>query len=284
VAARTGGAVDSVPSREGFVRTVFFVMAVLAAGAARAQTPAASGTTSAASSTHAKSGKTVTKPSTTRPVAGTTKPSAKTAHAKATPVVAPRHGAATRKPVHPKTPVAVPKGSATSAAKEAAIAKPVSKPAVPARPVIPADEGTVTHLHLPRYVSLRSDEVNMRAGPAARFPILWVYKRKELPVKIEREFDIWRLVEDMDGIKGWVHQATITGRRTFVIAGTESRTLRAEASDDSDAVAVLKPGVVGRIKSCDAGAVWCRVEFGGYSGFLARAWFWGTDPGEAVAP
>ncbi|MEJ0048503.1 MAG: DUF1993 family protein [Rhodospirillales bacterium] len=127
--------------------------------------------------------------------------------------------------------------------------------------------------------SLRSDEVNMRAVPAGRFPILWVYRRRELPVKIEREFDVWRLVEDMDGIKGWMHQATLAGKRTLVITGTEERTLRAEANDSAEPVAILKPGVVGRLRSCDAGADWCQVEAGGYRGWLQRSGVLGHQPG-----
>jgi len=162
--------------------------------------------------------------------------------------------------------------------------KPGPKPAAPVKPAIPADQGTVTGLHLPRYASLKTDDVNMRSGPGSRYPVLWTYKRRELPVRIEREFDIWRLVEDMDGTRGWVHQATLTGRRTFVITGTEARELRSEASDSSAAVAVLKPGVVGRIRACDANAAWCQVQVGEYRGWLARADFWGSDAGEAVVP
>jgi SH3-like domain-containing protein len=194
------------------------------------------------------------------------------------PVVAPHHGAA-RKALHPTTPVIVAKPPVI-------VAKPPSppKPAAPAKPAIPADEGTVTHLHLPRYVCLRSDDVNMRSGPGERYPVLWQYKRRDLPVKIEREFDVWRLIEDMDGIKGWVNQALLTGKRTFVVTWTTDVTLRADSSEGASALAVLKPGVVGRILACANGAPWCRVQAGDYSGYLPRTAFWGTDPGEAVTP
>jgi SH3-like domain-containing protein len=202
-----------------------------------------------------------------------------------TPVVTPRHGATPRKPVHSKAALVTPtyKDIKEKPAPKPAV-KLAPKPAAPVKPPIPADQGTVTGLHLPRYASVKTDDVNMRTGPGSRYPVTWTYKRRELPVRIEREFDVWRLVEDMDGIKGWVHQATLTGRRTFVITGTDPRTMRAEKSDSAAAVAVLKPGVVGRIKSCDANAAWCAVQVGDYRGFLARADFWGTDAGEAVAP
>ena len=192
------------------------------------------------------------------------------------PVVAPRHGPLPRRVGHRNAKLVEPVPVAPP--------KPAPKPAAPVKPAIPADQGTVTGLHLPRYASLKTDDVNMRSGPGSRYPVLWTYKRRELPVRIEREFDIWRLVEDMDGTRGWLHQATLTGRRTFVITGTEARELRSEASDSSAAVAVLKPGVVGRIRACDANAAWCQVQVGEYRGWLARADFWGSDAGEAVAP
>ena len=124
---------------------------------------------------------------------------------------------------------------------------------------------------------------NLRAGPGTRYPIDWVYKRIGMPVEILREFDVWRLVETPDGQKGWMHEATLVGRRDLMITGSR-QTLRAEASDTARAVAVLEPGVIGRIRSCDANAGWCRVQVGEYRGWLPRQAFWGTLPSEPVSP
>ena len=134
---------------------------------------------------------------------------------------------------------------------------------------------------LPRYASLRSDEVNLRTGPGVRYPIDWVYKRRDLPVQIEREFEVWRLVRDQDGVKGWVHQATLTGRRSFVVTGAE-RVLRRDGSETASAVARLQPGVVGRIRNCEAASEWCQLQVGDYKGWLKREEFWGVLPHEAV--
>ena len=141
------------------------------------------------------------------------------------------------------------------------------------------NKGSATNLPLPRFAALRSDEVNLRAGPGTRYPIEWVYKRRELPVEIQREFEVWRLVQDPDGIKGWVHQATLTGRRSFIVTGADA-TLRRDAQDTAAAVAILKPGVVGHIRACQANSDWCQVQVGDYRGFLKRSQFWGTLPGE----
>ncbi len=198
------------------------------------------------------------------------------------PVVAPRYAGPPRHAVTPAKAATLHKAPARTEAAAVPVAPKLAPKPVP--PPLPADVGSNTGLHLPRYASLKSDDVNMRVGPAERYPVIWTYKRRELPVRITREFDIWRLVEDMDGIKGWVHQATLTGRRTFVVTGTEDRTLRADASETADAVATLKPGVVGRIRACDAGKTWCQVQVQDYRGWLQRDAFWGADPDEVVAP
>lgn len=160
-------------------------------------------------------------------------------------------------------------------------------PPVPAAEPVPAgpDKGSNTGLPLPRWSALRTEEVNLRTGPGTRYPIDWVYKRRDLPVRVEREFDVWRLVALPDGTKGWVSGATLVTHRTFSVVGTAAapeRVMRAAAAEDAPVVARLRPGVIGRIRACDAGAAWCQVQVGEYRGWLRRDAFWGSDPGEAV--
>ena len=168
---------------------------------------------------------------------------------------------------------------------------PASPPPAPAKPAEAAaseklpdpEKSENAPAKLPRFASLRSDDVNMRAGPGARYRIEWVYKRRDLPVEIEREFDVWRYVRDADGIEGWMQQATLTGRRSFIVRGQKA-TMRAEPKDGAEAVAILEPGVIGRIRSCDATSAWCNVQTGSYRGYLKRDQFWGTLPNEAIGP
>jgi len=189
-------------------------------------------------------------------------------------------------PAKPPTHAAAEKPAAVQPGAAPPTALPL-KP--PAKPLLPAPEhaapqppsGAASGLPLPRFAALRSDEVNLRAGPGTRYPIDWVYKRRDLPVEIEREFEVWRLVAAPDGEKGWVHQATLTGRRSFIVMGGERR-LRATAGDAAAAVARLKPGVIGRILHCDGASEWCRVQVDDYRGWLKRSEFWGSFAGEAV--
>ncbi len=72
---------------------------------------------------------------------------------------------------------------------------------------------------LPRFASLRSDEVNLRVGPGENYPIEWVLKRKEMPVEILEEFQNWRKVQDWGGDKGWVLDRMIVGKREVIVSG-----------------------------------------------------------------
>jgi SH3-like domain-containing protein len=134
-------------------------------------------------------------------------------------------------------------------------------------------------LPVPRFVSLRSDDVNLRAGPDGRYPIEWVFKRRNLPVEILAEFDTWRRIRDSSGTEGWVHQALLQGRRYAIVAG-ETRALRRTAQDDAAIVARLEPGVIGRLLECKES--WCRLEAGGFRGWLKRQEIWGVYPQEVV--
>jgi SH3-like domain-containing protein len=162
-----------------------------------------------------------------------------------------------------------------------------SKPALEKPPAPPkpeeAEKPPAEEEKLPRFASLRSDDVNMRVGPGMRYPIQWVYKRRDLPVEITRQFDVWRYVKDADGIQGWMQGATLMGRRTFVIHKADA-TLRSDPRDDASPVAVLKVGVIGRVRSCEASSDWCQLQAGSYRGYLRREQFWGTFPHEAVNP
>jgi SH3-like domain-containing protein len=200
---------------------------------------------------------------------------------KQTPVVRPHGPTHAQKP--PGKPPAKPPAKAPAPAPPAPVPVPAPTPAEePKPPETEVNKGSATGLPLPRFAALRSDEVNLRAGPGTRYPIDWVYKRRDLPVQILREFEVWRLVQDPDGIKGWVHQATLTGRRSLIVTGSDA-TLRRDPKDNASAVAILKPGVIGRLRSCPAASDWCQVQVGDYRGYLKRGQFWGTLANEVVA-
>ena len=150
--------------------------------------------------------------------------------------------------------------------------------AFPAGSVAAAEErGPVTNLPLPRFVSLKSTEANVRRGPSRTHRIDWVFTRKDLPVEITAEFGHWRCIRDRDGQGGWIHYSLLSGFRT-VIVETEMLDLHARPGPDHPVVARLEAGVIAELGDCDPG--WCRVSAGGYKGWAPKSALWGVLPDE----
>jgi SH3-like domain-containing protein len=143
-----------------------------------------------------------------------------------------------------------------------------------------------TGLPVPRFVTLRADEVNVRTGPGSRYPVEWVFARKGMPVEIVAEFDTWRRIRDIDGVEGWVHQSLLQGRRGLIVTGSGTQPVRIEPSDDAAMAAEAEAGVVGRLLACpgpgEDGAGWCWVDLSGTRGWMHRDAIWGIYPTEVV--
>jgi SH3-like domain-containing protein len=144
---------------------------------------------------------------------------------------------------------------------------------------LPAQAADKTALPVPRFVTLRSDKVNVRTGPGEQYPIDWVFTRKDMPVEIVAEFNHWHRIRDVEGTEGWVQERMVTGKRAIIVRG-QQRALRERPSGDATVVARAEPGVIAKLLECQPG--WCRVEAGGVSGWLKRDEIWGVYPGEVV--
>jgi SH3-like domain-containing protein len=142
---------------------------------------------------------------------------------------------------------------------------------------------TASGLPVPRYVSLKSDHVNVRAGPTKDNDVAWVYTRSGLPVEITAEYENWRRVRDSEGAEGWVYHSLLSGRRTAVITmktKDELAPLRESADESSVVVARLQAGVVAQVKRCAAG--WCHVAGEGFDGWIEQQRLWGVYADEKV--
>jgi len=135
---------------------------------------------------------------------------------------------------------------------------------------------------LPRFVSLKSDQVNLRTGPGTRYPVSWVYQRRHLPMEIIQETEDWRRVRDPDGTEGWVHRAMLSGQRMAVVIGRTSQILLRGPEPDAEGVAEVEPRAVIKLLQCPLEGLHCRVEAARFQGWLPRIALWGVYPGEYV--
>lgn len=142
---------------------------------------------------------------------------------------------------------------------------------------------------VPRFVSLKSDRVNLRQGPGTEYPTAWVFRRAGLPVEVIKEFEGWRQVRDAEGTTGWVLGSMLSGRRTAVILPWLVRpgqgeppfaVLRDDDSEGARAVAQVEAGVLAGIIGCDGR--WCRVSVGGFRGYIEQTKLWGAYQGEVI--
>lgn len=129
-------------------------------------------------------------------------------------------------------------------------------------------------LAIPRFVSLASDKVFVRTGPALRYPIKWVYKQKGLPVEIVQEFDTWRKIRDFDGEEGWIHTSLLSGKRRALVENEDGAILLRKPSIEAKQMAVAEKGVIVSLESCSGD--WCAVSADGYEGWVQRKLLWGV--------
>ena len=141
-----------------------------------------------------------------------------------------------------------------------------------------------TTLPVPRFVSLKSDKVNVRKGPSTDQSIVWVFSRAGLPVEVIAESDNWRRVRDSEGADGWVFHSLLSARRTALVTpwskGDERVPLYNSDSTSSRAVAELQSGVLGNVLSCDGD--WCNISVDDYSGYVQQDKLWGVYKGEQI--
>ncbi len=137
-------------------------------------------------------------------------------------------------------------------------------------------------LVLPRMVSLRSNLINARSGPGARYPIEWVYMQKGAPVEIVAEFELWRKIKDWQGSESWVHKSMLSGNRTVKITTPGENNIYDKPDYASAVIAKAEDEVIGTIKKCPSTSQFCLVDFGSVQGWLPRSNLFGVYPKEEV--
>ncbi|MFT6450642.1 MAG: SH3-like domain-containing protein [Halocynthiibacter sp.] len=137
--------------------------------------------------------------------------------------------------------------------------------------------GSVTNLPLPRFVSLKTDEGNVRRGPSLTHRIDWVFTREDMPLEITAEYGHWRRVQDRDGVGGWMHYALLSGVRTVII-DEDLMALRAKPDEEASVNARIEAGVIAKLGEC--GPVWCRLQADGHKGWALKTALWGVAPDE----
>lgn len=171
----------------------------------------------------------------------------------------------------------------------AALAGSAAQGAPAAQPGVAASTGkSESGLPLPRFVSLKADRVNLRAGPGTDYPTSWVYRQAGLPLEVLSELEGWRQVRDAEGATGWVVQSLLSGRRTALVTPWDVKAGQAapqvavhdDDSESSRAVVNVEAGVIANVHSCDGR--WCHVTIDRFRGYVLQKQLWGVYENEIV--
>jgi len=126
----------------------------------------------------------------------------------------------------------------------------------------------------PYWASIASGEAMMRTGPGRNYPGTWLYKRRDLPVRVIQVYPNWRKIVDPDGQQGWMLVTLLSDRRTAIVKPGSPRDIHVKPETNSAVRYRAEPGVVGRIEQCDAS--WCQIKVGKREGYIAKGDIWGV--------
>ena len=138
--------------------------------------------------------------------------------------------------------------------------------------------GSVTGLEIPRFVSLKSNDVNIRVGPSINYPIELKYVTQNLPLEIIDEFDVWRKSRDQEGNIGWVHKSLIKGDRYIITGNKIDAELDLFSRPSGQIIGVIKKNNIFKLKSCNLN--WCKVSKGQVNGWVLKENIWGIYESE----
>ena len=138
-----------------------------------------------------------------------------------------------------------------------------------------ANVGQFTGLEIPRYVSLKSNDANIRVGPSKNYPIVIKYIRKNYPLKVIEEYEEWRKIEDFKKNIGWVHKSLISGERTGIVKTKDNiKSISIYNTIDGKIIGTIGTGNIIKLNKCKIN--WCLIEINNYKGWVIKKNIWGV--------
>ena len=145
--------------------------------------------------------------------------------------------------------------------------------------ILALDVGTQTGLELPRYVSLKSNDANLRVGPSKNYPISIKYIVKNYPLKIVEEYKDWRKITDFNENIGWVHKSLIKGERNAIIISKNDVIPKVYNTINGKVIGEIGNGNIALLEKCKL--KWCKINFNKeIKGWIRKQHLWGIKNDE----
>ena len=140
--------------------------------------------------------------------------------------------------------------------------------------------GSETKLDLPRYVSLKSSESNLRVGPSKNYPILIKFIVSDYPLKIVDEYKEWRNIVDFQNNKGWVHKSLLKGERNGIIISTDKKLIEILNTVNGKKIGQIDIGLIVKLLKCKKD--WCLIAKNNKKGWINKKNIWGVEDTEII--
>ena len=141
-----------------------------------------------------------------------------------------------------------------------------------------ANTGSVTGFELPRFVSLKSNDVNLRVGPSINYPIKLKYIKKNLPVEVIDEYNVWRKIKDHENNIGWIHKSLIKGERNGIIISEINKHVYVYNNIFGRIIGEISIGSIVNLPKCKIN--WCYITKYNYKGWVKKEYIWGIKDDE----
>ena len=142
-------------------------------------------------------------------------------------------------------------------------------------PAEPAERKTPSGYPVPRYIVLKFQKVNARAGPGEDHQVKFVYRTRGLPLQVVAETSEWRRVCDPEGHVTWVHKRVTDGRRNTINMGERPAPLYRSPKPGSEPAAYLNVRALAGVVRCEKG--WCKIKTPAATGWVREGALWGTS-------
>ena len=123
------------------------------------------------------------------------------------------------------------------------------------------------------FLSLKKNKVNVRYGPGFEYPIKYIYKKINLPIKQIDKKENFRRIIDFKNNSGWIHVSQL--KKVNSVIPKENKILFNKPSSFSKPLAKIKKGRVLLLQNCDDN--WCRVKTGNFKGWIKTENTWGLN-------
>ena len=122
------------------------------------------------------------------------------------------------------------------------------------------------------FLSLKKNKVNVRYGPSLDFPIKYVYKKINLPIKQIDKKENWRRIIDIKNNSGWIHWSQL--KKINSVITLDEKILFKKPSLFSRPIAKVKKGRLLVVQKCEDN--WCKIKSERFKGWVNKENLWGA--------